>query len=322
MHGPLHIQVVYPDSSARIEVRDSTFVFGSVGDGAALLHINGATVPVSPNGAWLAWIPVERDSIITLALEAKTPTDSARLIYRIHRAARFLPADTAALWIDTTSFSPAGRVWWPAHEALSLSVRAREGASVALLLPDGTRVPFMADGPTDEVPAAIRAFDRDTLKLRSPRRGDRFRAALTGVRLGDPGVPLGVSAGVPGGEATLVAAYGKDTLRVRWPLRLAVLDSTALSAELDDDRAGHGGTDGITVGRTTPGGTYTWFFPTGTRARVTGRINGDVRLALSSGSSAWVSALEVWPAGVGTGPAVVGSVTLSPRADRVVARIP
>src|SRR5678816_851597 len=78
VHGPLHIQVVYPDSAARIEVRDSTFVFGSVGDGAASLHINGASVPVSPNGAWLAWIPVERDSVITVSLEAKTPTDSAR----------------------------------------------------------------------------------------------------------------------------------------------------------------------------------------------------------------------------------------------------
>ncbi len=314
--------MVYPDTAARVDAGDSTFVFGSVGDGAALLTINGAPIPVAPNGAWLAWIPLSRDSIVTLALHARTDADSARLDYRIRRAPRFVPRDPRALWVDSTSFAPAGRVWWPAREELPLSVRASEGATLVLILPDGTRVPLSADRPGDEVPEALRAFDRDTTKLKASGPADRYHGVMRGVRLGDPGPLLGPGNGAPGGEATLWAELGADTVRIRWPLRLGLLDSLPVAAELDDDRIGRGGTDGITVGRATPVGTYTWFFPTGTRGRVTGRINGEVRLGLSARSSAWVAAGEAWPAGAVSGPAVVGSVTLSPRADRVVARIP
>ena len=45
-----------------------------------------------------------------------------------------------------------------------------------------------------------------------------------------------------------------------------MLDTLPLLIQLDDDTARSGQTDGITVGRALPGGTYHWFFPTGTRA--------------------------------------------------------
>lgn len=322
VHGPLAIHVVYPDSSARIDARDSTFVFGSVGDGAAELSINGRAIPVAPNGAWLAWIPVGGDSVLSLRLLARRAKDSARLDYRVRRAARFVPRDPGALWVDTTLFAPAGRVWWPAGEYLPISVRASAGASLALLLPDGASVPFAADRETDGVPESLRAFDRDTQKLRGSGPADRYHALVRGRRLGDPGPLFGGGAGSAGAAAILRAALGADTMFIRWPLRLALLDTLPIAAELDADRAGRGGVDGTTVGRATPGGTYTWFFPAGTRGRVTGRINGDLRLGLSAASSAWVAAGETWPAGAAVGPAVVGSVTLFPLADRVVARIP
>ena len=124
MHGPLKLTMVYPDSLARIAVRDSSFVFGSVGDGAAELRINGAAVRVAPNGGWIAWIPLPGDSIVTLLLEARTATDSARLEYRVRRVPRFAPPP-APLWIDSTSFTPVGRVWWPGTRYLELSLNER-----------------------------------------------------------------------------------------------------------------------------------------------------------------------------------------------------
>lgn len=296
VHGPLRLAIVYPDSLTRVAV-DSSFVFGSVGDGAAVLRINGELVPVAPNGAWIAWIPFRGDSIVTLRLEARTANDSARLEYRLRRAPRFVPP-AAALWIDTTSFAPAGRVWWPGNRYLPLSVRVSEGATVQLRLSDGSTLPFAAD------------------------RG-AYRAALRGARLGDPGPLFGPGPGAPGGEPILEAIHGSDTVRARWPLRLALLDSVPLTVELNDDQAHRGGTDSLTVGRAAPAATYTWFFPSGTRARVSGRINGDLHLALSSSSEAWVAASEAFPVpGAALGPQLVESVTLSPRSDRVVARIP
>jgi hypothetical protein len=52
-------------------------------------------------------------------------------------------------------------------------------------------------------------------------------------------------------------------------------------------------------------------------------MNGDLLLQLAPESEAWISAAEALPApGVTAAPAVVGSVRLTPMADRVRLRIP
>ena len=78
--------------------------------------------------------------------------------------------------------------------------------------------------------------------------------------------------------AVVEAILGADTARARWPLQVAVLDTFPIVAELHDDSRHRGTSDSITVGRALPGGTYAWFFPSGTRATVIGRRNGDRRL--------------------------------------------
>jgi N-acetylmuramoyl-L-alanine amidase len=119
------------------------------------------------------------------------------------------------------------------------------------------------------------------------------------------------------------AIRGADTVRARWPLQIGLLDTLPVIAELEDDTAGTGLTDRITVGRAVPGGTYHWFFPNGTRARVSGRLNGDLRLRLAPESEAWISAADARPVpGLTAVPAVVGSVRLTPMKDRVRIRVP
>src|SRR5688500_11895870 len=54
--GRLAIRVVYPPAGAMLSVRDSAFVFGSVGSGDASLRINGVRVKVHPNGSFLAFL--------------------------------------------------------------------------------------------------------------------------------------------------------------------------------------------------------------------------------------------------------------------------
>jgi N-acetylmuramoyl-L-alanine amidase len=92
----------------------------------------------------------------------------------------------------------------------------------------------------------------------------------------------------------------------------------------DDDTARKGDTDGITVGKTIPSGTYYYFFPTGTRAEVAGRLNGDLRLRLTHETFAWVAANEAMPivAGLPTRGAVVSSIRVTRSADRVAIRVP
>jgi N-acetylmuramoyl-L-alanine amidase len=66
-----------------LTVRDSNFIFGSVGSGDAALSINGVAVPVWPNGAFMGWLAVPRDSSPRYELIATNPTGSARIVLPI-----------------------------------------------------------------------------------------------------------------------------------------------------------------------------------------------------------------------------------------------
>jgi N-acetylmuramoyl-L-alanine amidase len=329
--GPIDIKVIYPSPGDRVEARDSSFIFGSAGTGDASVTVNGQPVIVWPNGAWIGWIALPPDSVMQLAISARNAVDSITVSFEAHRATRFVPPDSG-VWVDAGSISPQGRIWWPAGEYLALSVRAAAGAEVRAVLPDGQVIPFVTDPGYDDVSWGIRAFDRDTTHLVGPLKSDRYVATVRARSLGRYIGPV-VGAGptilptpvpIPDTLPVIEAILGRDTVRAVWPIRIALLDSLPLLVQLDDDTARSGQTDGITVGRAVPGGTYHWFFPTGTRALVSGRINNDLRLQLSRTAQSWIPVADAQPLPAGMPPlvSVVGSTTLTPMPDRVSFRIP
>lgn len=340
VRGRLAVRVTYPAANGVVQARDSTFLFGSLGTGEAKLAINGSAVRVEPNGAWLAWLPLADDSVTLFRIEAWTPAESVMVVHRVRRAG-WRPPPPPGLWVDSTTLSPVGPFWLGPGEYLTLGVRAAEGAELRLRLADGTFIPLAPTPGDSPVPDAVRAFDRDPANLATRADPGRYAGVLRGRTVGpDPGplfplpVPvLPVAPGPPGPPAlpagpdslwpVLEAVRGPDTIRTRWPLQVALLDTLPIVAELDDDTARVGDTDRLTVGRALPGGTYHWFFPAGTRAPVSGRAGDALRLELSPGVQAWVPVAEARSApGTPTGPAVVGSATLSPWQDRVTARVP
>jgi N-acetylmuramoyl-L-alanine amidase len=300
--GPLRLRVQYPAAGSIIDAADSSFMFGSTGAGDALLTINGAPVRVAPNGAWLAWVALPADSAMRFDLVARTPRGSQRTELLARRPPRFTPPATGP-WIDSGSIEPRGSVAWPRNEYLAVALRAHPDAQVRLLLQDGSRIPLGRDIRPAEPPWGIRAFDRDSHNLRRPMPRDRFLALVRGTAIAD--------------SAWVEAILGSDTARTLWPIRLSLLDSIPAVVELD------GGADGITVGRAVRGGTYHWFWPTGTRAELTAQVNGAARLRLAPGVDAWVAAADARPSAAAPTPdPVVGSLTLSPLADRARLRIP
>lgn len=331
--GPLRIRVVHPPAAGVVAAGDSSFIFGSVGAGGASLRINGQPVRVWPNGAWLGWIAFPRDSVMRFELVAVAGADTARAEHLVRRVRRFTPPP-AGPWVDPGSLRPTGRAWWPAGEPLTLGLRAAEGAEVRLRLPDGTFLPFAPDPGPEALAPGLQAFDRDPGGFERPVRSDRYAAALLPRALGpDPGAPVPGwppaardTAPVGPGDslAVLEVILGADTARLAWPLRLATLAEPRRVVELDDDPGRAGGGDGITVGRAAPGASYHWFFPRGTRAAVSARVNDDLRLDLSGSSRAWVAAAEALPLPPGT-PAPrgrVGSLAPAVTRDGVRFRIP
>jgi N-acetylmuramoyl-L-alanine amidase len=239
--------------------------------------------------------------------------------------------------------------------ALQLRLPASGTIPLAMQRPDEAVVPFTADPAPERISDAVRAFESDTLALSVPVRDDRYRALLRGRAVGPgpgpvlpeagpgfaealaaartrcaPGAPCAFAAAVPDIMPSLPqlplleAIRGSDTVRVVWPLQVGVLDTIPTVAALDDDPRRAGGTDSITVGRAAPGATYNWFFPTGTRALATGRINDDLRLQLAPGHDVWVPAAEARAMAYGTPPPKgrVEAITLQPAADRVLVRVP
>lgn len=316
--APFHVSVVYPKATDVVQSRDSTFLFGSVGRGDVTLTVNGAPVPVLPNGAWIAWVPLPDDSVADFRLVAVVAADTQELVLHARLAPRFRPPADRSAWIDTTSFEPAGTMLWPAGEGVRLGVRATPGARLRLVTPSGTVVPFVPDTLPEEPEWGIRAFGIDSAAYRLAPRADRYVAWL-------PAEPICPDSLVAAPCGTLEVAALGDTARVAWPLRLATLDPARPAVVvLDDDTAHTGTTDSLTVGKAVPGGTYQWFFPTGTTATLSGRLNDQIRLALSRTASAWVNAVDVLPLPPGTPPpgGRVGSVRLQPGTKSVTLRVP
>jgi N-acetylmuramoyl-L-alanine amidase len=316
--APLRVAVVYPKATDVVLSRDSTFLFGGLGRGDAALTVNGAPVPVFPNGTWIAWVALPDDSVADFRLVAVAAGDTQEVVVRVPLAPRFRPPADRPAWIDTTSFEPAGALLWPAGEGVRLGVRATPGALLRLVTPAGTVVPFVPDTLPEEPAWGIRAFGIDSAAYRRPPVPGRYVAWL-------PAEPVCPDSLVAEPCGTLEVAVGSDTVRAAWPLRLATLNlARPAVVALDDDTARTGTTDSLTAGRAVPGGTYHWFFPTGTTATVSGRVNDQVRLALSRTASAWVNAADVQPLEPGTPPpgGTVGSVRLQPGATSVTLRVP
>lgn len=338
--GPTRIVVQYPVEDAMVDARDSTFLLGSIGTGDGTLSINGMPVKVWPNGGWLAWVALPAPEVSpaangsaaptatsTFRLVARSPRDSSVLVLKVRRAAT-ARADSGGRYIDLTSFVPSGVAWVPPGEDLRLQVRAAPGAQATLLLADGTTIPLAEEhAGNDDVPAGIRAFDRDTTNLRPSVRSSRYVGVIRGRTLGDPLGPMLAPVG-PAAEAGAWArvrlTWPSGSLEAVWPLRVTLTDSAPQVVRLDDDAAHAGTTDSITVGRATPGATYYWFFPTGTRSVADRRQNSDVRLRLSAEQHAWVSLADVEALPAGTWPPLgrIGSLTTSVAPNRATIRIP
>ncbi|MEO5798422.1 MAG: N-acetylmuramoyl-L-alanine amidase [Gemmatimonadales bacterium] len=290
--GPLAIVVGYPTRGSAIAVGDSTFLFGSVGDGRAALTINGQLVQVAANGAWLAWIALPADSAFTLQLEARRGEEVAHADFPLTRAGW---VRRTGAWLDRGSMSPQGEVVVPAAEALPLTLRAAPGARVALRLADGRLVSFVADS------------------LGNPSRGDRYVATLeAGVGEVNPALLLR-SRSARQAAPVLEVVLGADTTRSPWPLILIRGPGSPQVVRLDDDPTRTGMTDRTVIGRGVISGSYSFFFPNGTVARADARFGNDVRLRLDHDAIAWVPLEDVHAVPAGDDPrlGVMGSLVLT-----------
>lgn len=329
VRGELRIDVVYPAEDQPLAARDSTFIFGSVGHGRAGLSINGHAVEVAPNGGWLAFLPVPADGVYRLAAEVEGQRVTAERRVRLPGTASAGPADAAGLRIVPGSVTPTGAWTGLRGERVEVRFRGTPGARARLVLPDGTALPMT------ELPAVDREtgfmLDRAVARTGVAEYVGHFPlnrpfatpdTAVAAPTLAQREGHVGPRQAQPPGGALVELARGRDTVRVPVMAAFGVLEPMAPRvAVVRSTRA-----DSVAVGRRLPAGgdnPFLYFFPNGTRLRVTGEQAGSYRVQLTERLTTWVSAsdLELLPPGVPAPRGEVITVGVTPRAEEARLRI-
>jgi N-acetylmuramoyl-L-alanine amidase len=318
--GPLRIDVVYPGEDATITARDSNFIFGSVGDGAATLTINGAPVRVAPNGGWLAFLPVPADGVYNLTASARGETVQATRRVRVPAPAvqRLEPGRLA---IVEGSVSPSGIFTGVRGERIEVRVRGTPGAQATLVLPDGRRVALSEQAVVDRETGFMvdRAEVRQdvaqyvgSFALETSIMGTDTAAVPTLTR--GPGY-VEARERQPQRAAMIELVRGAETVRAPLAASFGVLDEVA-------PRVGVAATarpDSTVIGRKLPGpgNLFRWFFANGTRFEITGEVADFLRVRLSSDLHVWVPAADVrlLPPGTPAPRGEVGTIEVRPEAE-------
>ncbi|MCA2992540.1 N-acetylmuramoyl-L-alanine amidase [Gemmatimonas sp.] len=274
--APVALSVRYPSPNQLITARDSNFLLGSVGSGDVQLMINGTAVPVAPNGAFLAWLPLPAAPAPTYELIAIRGPDTVRRTLPVRYALRrSLPA-RGTLAVDSGSVLP-GRGWWAlADELLRVSVRAPRNAAVQLVTPGGPPRPLraMEAGVGD---AAVEDVADTTAAV-----GVLFATEVPAAWLSDSARP-----------ARLLVTRNHDSLRLTVPtVRALPRDSRVLGALRSGNRV-VSDTDAAVSARTIVNGTYKWQLLPQTVLEVTARQSGFTRVRLDDQLDVWVDSDEI-----------------------------
>jgi N-acetylmuramoyl-L-alanine amidase len=303
--GTLRVSIAYPGENAAIAA-DSNFVFGTVGRGDATLSINGTSVPVEANGAWLAFLPVPADGVYRL--EARAGGEAASAERRVRATGGRAAAAPAG--IVESSITPRGTLTGSPGETVTVRFRGAPGGRARVVMPDGksyplaeTRVVERAEGfQQDQAVAARQAVEY----------AGSFPIAMALRAAGDDGPPHVAPGERNAGPAFVELDLGTRTERLPLPLTVSVLQPyQARTAVVTATRPG-----GEAIGMALPGGNtpYNWFFPAGTRLTVTGEREGAYRVRLTDALSVWVAPGDVRlePMGTSAAAGTVGTVRVDP----------
>ena len=281
--GPLAPQVVYPQANQSITVRDSNFIFGSVGNGHATLTINGVPVAVAPNGTFLGFLAVPPATAARYELIVREGSDSARLVVPVRvPPARPDLATTGRLVIDSASVSPRGG---------SMTLRENEPVRVTVRAPINATAWVAVNGGGAMYPLVNTT-------------GNTFATD--------------VAAGLLRSGATLYVARGADTVKLTL-MRPGIRDISSVQYVMLGDPLAQNDTDATIIGRSTPAGTYKWMLVPGTIVQETGRSGDNVRVRFDSQLEVWVDSTSVrsLPTGYPSPRRTVGAMWFAPTPEWV-----
>jgi len=289
----LSIKVVYPESHQTIGAVDSNFIFGSVTPGVKLT-INGTSVDVYKNGAYLAFLPLGEGEFV-YHFEAEKKGQKATLDWPVLVSPKPRPISPDSLAIRFGSSSPTDSIFGYPGELINISFAGTPGLN-AFFKVEGVEGEFpmaetvqpphspdqgiggnsvLVQGTLPESTGSgfyTGVFRLPETKLAGAKIIVHLVKSDTGWKI--PGVPCFLSPPVVG--QAMVSRCVVETLRSS----VTVWNpSIPRVAELDDS---------VSVLRSAPNAGYVAIFqPKGVRALLIERIGRYLKLKLAETQSAW-----------------------------------
>ncbi len=272
------ISVVYPLEDAKIKASDSTFIFGSVtpsskggsaSGGKSDLKINGHPVPVHPNGAFLAFLPI-RPGDFTFELVAKNKAGSStkKLKVKVPRPIASIPADS--LDIVKGSILPKQDMVLTAGDVLETKFRGTPNCQASFSIQG-----LVQDVPmTESVYSGMDVDEEDDESVPASQKGTYTGAYI--IRNGDKVEQKKITFKLSrktgkNSLPTIEASTGRITVTDEQTPQVVEFVGSSVTA------------------RCGPQMGYTLLYqPPGVRAIATGRMGEWVRLKLAYGENAWV----------------------------------
>jgi N-acetylmuramoyl-L-alanine amidase len=253
------ITVVYPPEGASLGGGEGEFVMGSVSDAKAPFTINGASVPVHPGGAYLAWVGI-KPGTFTIHCELGLKEGAVGYTRTVFVAPPLSPLPEKPVAIDKDSILPKADLELRSGDWLIVRLKASPGSKITYRLP---KKPWQ---PMAEINPALGLFE-GTYQVQP---GDEMPASQIEFQAG------------AGWSAISAKSPGKVAFVTGAP-QIAVVRGSGNFARL----------------KTGPGEGELFPAYAGAKFPVVGRVGQDAKLLLSDGRTAWLDAksLEFLPQG-------------------------
>ncbi|MCG8608230.1 N-acetylmuramoyl-L-alanine amidase [bacterium] len=281
--GQLALDVVYPREGLTLTSKDSAFVFGSTNAPDAQVLVNGVSMVVYPNGAFLGMVPVFPGEFI-LDCQAITPYDTVSVPVTVMIPDYLTTTIGDSATIDSSYIFPQSDVELQPGDYLQVAVKATPGLQASFSISGLVQNVPMAESPAwKEFYSGESVFGENGNGHGS---GPEIAGVYTGViRLAD-NVKLDSAAiqfkiNGTNGTAFDIVAPGKLIVRH---------DEVPKIGALNSER---------TVARTGPRLGYQLFLPAGVKLWITGRRAGFYRARLTDEDHVWVpeSNVDLLPSG-------------------------
>ena len=281
IRAEIKIEVIYPKEASQVTASESTFIFGNVTPVEVDFSVNNVPTKVYPNGAFLAFVPVEPGNF-SFVCQAIANGDTARVVRNVYIPYYLKTSTQDSLVVDTSYIFPAEDWELQPGDVFKVAVKGTPGC----------RATFSIEGLVNDLPMAEippkksfywgeAVFGQGTNSQMPDVRGIYNGAYI--IQNWDRAIDRQIRFQLKDKAGNIIETIAPGRLNI---------DVSAIPriAELTEE---------VTIAQTGPRLGYQLFLPEGVKVWITGRRGNYLRVRLSETEEVWITDdnIEMLPLG-------------------------